>query len=73
VELFNASISARREEVVAHVSEEKRSMQGGLGSCIEGRPEDAATISGLTFDGRQSVRPVGLKGCLGRILLWRSN
>jgi hypothetical protein len=27
--------------------------------------------SGLTHGGRKPVRLVGLKGCLGRILLWR--
>jgi hypothetical protein len=56
-----------------------------LGSCVEGWPEDVATwrfaaaagiwsrvTSGLNRDGRQPVVLVGPKGCLSRILLWRS-
>jgi hypothetical protein len=31
------------------------------------------TMFGLTRGGRQSVGPVRLKGCLGQMLLWRSN
>jgi hypothetical protein len=65
VEFFNASISRRREEGATPVS--------------EGRLEDAAAGSrsraafGLTRSGRQRVGLVGPEGCLGRILLWRSN
>jgi hypothetical protein len=44
VEFFNASISKRREEEVAPVSEGERSRRAALGSRVEGWLEDAVSI-----------------------------
>jgi hypothetical protein len=64
----------------------KRACETTLGSCAEGRPEDASTrrcaaaadsksraTSGLTRGGRQLIGPLGSKDFLGQILLWTSN
>jgi hypothetical protein len=62
----------------------KGACKAALGSRAEGRPEDAAArqcaaraggrslaASELTWGGRQSVGPIGMKCCLHQILLWR--
>jgi hypothetical protein len=44
-----------------------------LGSRSGTTTTNSRVLFGLTRGGRQPVGPIGLKGCLSWILLWRSN
>jgi hypothetical protein len=41
--------------------------------CATAANSHSQVMSGLTRGGRQSVKPVEPKGCLGQILSWKSN
>jgi hypothetical protein len=86
VKFFNASISGRREEGVARASEGvarasegDRNTRGGSWFSCRGVTEEC---SGAAADSRSGAasgwtrgegQPIGPKGRLGWILLWRSN
>jgi hypothetical protein len=78
-EWSSSMLPGRREDVTSPISEGEWSTwgscwfpcRGATGGCsgVVAADSQSRAASGLTRGGRQSIRPVGPKVCLGQILL----